>query len=60
MKGSAGADSALHVNLAGVFLDNAVGNRESQPRAAAIAGLRSGLGRKERIVDTLQMLRSDA
>src|ERR1039458_4524727 len=60
MKSSAGADGALDVNLAGVFLDDAVGDGKAQPDAAAVAGPRRGFGGEEGIVDALEMLRSDA
>jgi hypothetical protein len=38
MKGCAGADGAFDMNLAGVFLDDAVGDGEAQAGAAAVAG----------------------
>ncbi len=37
MKSCAGADRALDMNLAGVFLDDAVGDGEAQARAAPVA-----------------------
>ena len=60
MKGCAGADGAHNMNLAGVLLDDAVGDREAESRATAIAGLGCGLGGEKRIVDALQMLGRDA
>jgi hypothetical protein len=38
MKGCAGADGALDMNLAGVLLDDAVGDGKAQAGAAAVAG----------------------
>ena len=60
MKGCAGADCALDMNFAGVLLNDAVGNRESEPGAAPVAGPGGGLGGEERIVDALEVLGSDA
>ena len=60
MKSCAGADGALDMNLAGVFLDDAVGNGEAQASAAAVAGPGRGFGGEERIVDALEVLGSDA
>ena len=54
------AGLALHANLAGVLLDDAVGDGEAQAGAAALAFLRRGLGGEERIVDALNVLRRDA
>src|SRR5271168_3018396 len=56
MKGCAGADRALHMDLACVFLNDAVGDRKSQPRAAPVARPGHRLGGEERVVDALQML----
>ena len=39
MEGCAGADGAFDMNLAGVLLDDAVGDGKSQAGAAAVAGL---------------------
>ena len=60
MKGCAGADGALDMNLAGVFLDDAVGDGKAQPDAAAVAGPGRGLGGEEGIVDALEVFGSDA
>src|ERR1039458_5096861 len=59
MEGCAGADGALDMNLAGVFLDDAVGDGKPQAGAAAVAGPGHVLGGKKRIVDALQVLGSD-
>lgn len=51
---------ALHPNLAGVLLNNPVGDRQSQPRAPRLASPRLGLGGKEWVVNSLYMLRRNA
>src|SRR4051794_21194093 len=60
MEGCAGADRALHVDFSRVFLDDAVGHGEAEPRAPLVPRLGSGLGGEEWIVDALQVLGSDA
>ena len=60
MKGCAGADRALDMNFSGMFLDDAVGDRQTESRAAPIAWRGRRLGGKEGIVDPLQVLGSDA
>src|SRR6266446_1553392 len=55
-EGCARPRMALHTNLAGVFLDDAVGHGKAQAGAAGLALARRGLGRKERIVDALDVL----
>ena len=60
MKGRAGADGALDMNLAGVLLDDAVGDGKAKTGAAAVSRPGRGLGGEERIVDALEMLGSDA
>src|SRR5580692_834537 len=54
------ARMTLHANLAGMFLDDAVGDGEAQTGAAGLAFARRSLGGKERIVDALNVLGSDA
>src|SRR5271170_4263929 len=60
MKGCAGADGALNVNLAGVLLDDAVGDRETEPSAAPVAWPGRGLGGEEGIVNAFEMLGCNA
>ena len=60
MEGCAGADGALDVNLAGVLLNDAVGDGEAEAGAALVARLGRGLGGEERIVDALEVLGRDA
>ncbi len=60
MKGCAGADGALDMNLAGVLLNDAVGHGEAQSGTAAVAGPGHGFGGEERIVDALEVLGRDA
>ena len=60
MKGCTGADGALDVNLAGVLLDDTVGDREAQASAAAVAGPGRGFGCEKGIVDPFKVLGSDA
>src|SRR5579863_5544709 len=60
MKGCAGAYRALHVDFARVFLDDAIGHGEAEPRAPLVSWQGSGLGGEERIVDALHVLRRDA
>src|SRR5664280_205452 len=47
---------AVDANLAGMFLDDTVGHRQSQPCATAVSRLRFVLGGEERIVDAMDML----
>src|ERR1035438_5929877 len=60
MEGCAGADGAFDVNLAGVLLDDAVGDGKSQAGAAAVAGTGHILGGKKRIIDSFEVLGRDA
>src|ERR1700758_3818926 len=56
MEGCAGANGALNVDFSRVFLDDAVGHREAEPRAPLVSRLGSVLGSEERIVNALQVL----
>src|SRR3954466_7405042 len=60
MEGCAGADRALHVDFPRVFLDDAVGHGEAEPRAPLVPRLGSVFGGEERIVDALQVLGCNA
>ncbi len=60
LEGSADADFALDVNLAGVLLHDAVADGKAQAGALVLAFLRLGLGGEEGIVDAVQMLALDA
>src|ERR1035438_1592657 len=60
MEGCAGADRALDMNLARVFLNDAIGDRQTKPCAAPVSGLGSGLGGEERVIDAFQVLRRNA
>src|SRR5271168_85487 len=51
---------AFDANLAGMFLDDAVGHGKTEPSAASLAFARRSLGGKERIVNALNMLGSNA
>src|SRR5580658_6952788 len=51
---------ALHANLSGVFLDDAVGDGKAEAGAAGLAFARRSLGGEERIVNALNMLRGNA
>src|SRR5271165_1878959 len=57
----ASAGLAVHADLPGMFLNNAVGHGKSQPGAAALAGLGRGLvlGGEEWIVDAVNMFLRD-
>ena len=57
---SALARLALDSNLARMFLNNAVGNRQAEARAFALSLARRGLGGKERIVNALDVFLGDA
>jgi len=59
MECGARADGALNLDLAGMFLDDAVRHRKSEPGAATVTRLRHCLRGEKRIVDSLQMLGSD-
>src|SRR5579864_4602632 len=52
--------SAFYTNLASVLLDNSIGHRQAQPGAAPLAILGGSLGGEERIVNSLNMLLSNA
>src|ERR1700756_3298282 len=54
------AGVALDANLARMFLDDAVGDGKPKPRATGLAFFRDGLGREERIVYPLNVLRRNA
>src|SRR5580765_7342344 len=56
----AGSRRAVHTNLAGVLLDDAVGHGQAQSGASAVAGLRFVLGGEERIVDAVNVLLSNS
>src|SRR5258708_23539245 len=56
----AGAGMTLHANLAGMFLDDAVGDRKTEAGAAGLAFARRGLGGEEGVVDALDVLGSNA
>src|SRR5579859_2480212 len=60
MKGGADADGALDVDLAGVLLDDAVAYGEAEAGAAPFAGLGSGLGSKEWVINALEIFGRDA
>src|SRR3984885_11956885 len=60
LEGSAYAGFALHMNLACVLLHNPVAHRQPESCALMLALLRFGLGRKERIVDAVEMFLFDA
>src|SRR5271167_2801340 len=55
------AGCAVHVDLPGMFLNDAVGHREPQPGATTVAGLcrRLVLGGKEWIVDATDVFLGD-
>src|SRR5271157_2875799 len=55
------AGPAVHANLPGVFLNDAVGNGKSQPSTTAVASLRRGLvlGCEKWIVDAVNMFLRD-
>src|SRR5271166_1637150 len=57
----ASAGLAVHANLPGVFLNDAVGHRKSQSSTTAMAGLRRGLvlGCEKWIVDAVNMFLRD-
>src|SRR5580658_1806252 len=55
MECGAGPNSAFNMDFARVLLNNAVGDGEPEAGTAPVAGLRCGLGGKERIVNPLQM-----
>ena len=60
MKSCPGADRALDVNFAGMFLNDAVGDGEPKARSAAFTRPGHGLGGEEGVVDTLQVFRGNA
>src|SRR5579863_6650927 len=49
------AAPALHPDLAGMFLNNSIRDRQTQSCATALAPWRAGLGGEERIVDSLNV-----
>src|SRR5882757_200751 len=60
LEGSANAELALDVDLAGMLLHNSVADGKSEACALVSAVLRLGLGGKERIVDAVEMFSLDA
>src|SRR5208282_913190 len=61
-EGSALAGLAVHTDLPGVLLNDAVGHGKPQPGATTVAGFRLGLvlGGEKRIVDAVNMFLRDA
>ena len=59
-EGRAFARAALHADIARVFLDDAVGHRESKTGAAILALRGRRLGGKERVVDALNVFLRNA
>src|SRR5712691_3078958 len=59
VKRSSFAGTALDPNLSRMFLDNAVSNRKAQTRTAALAFPGGCFRGEERIVDALNVLRSE-
>src|SRR5271169_6750074 len=55
-----GPGLALHTNLAGMFLDDAVGDGKTEAGAAGLAFARRSLGGEEGIVNALNVLGSNA
>src|SRR5215470_15015374 len=51
--------SALDTNLAGMLLNNSIRDRQTEAGASLLAFLRRSFGRKERIVNALDMLLRD-
>src|ERR1700733_13860299 len=60
LKRSAHAELALDVNLPGVLLHDSVADGQAKTGAFGSAVLRLGFGRKERIVDAVEMFFLDA
>ena len=60
MKGSAGADGALHMNFSGMFLNDSIRDGKTEARSAAVARFGRGFGGEEGIVNALEMLGRDA
>src|ERR1700722_14551035 len=59
-KCGSGAGVAFHTNLAGVLLNNSVGNRKPEASTSCLAFARRVLRGKERIVNALDMLGRNA
>src|ERR1700733_1538060 len=59
-EGGTGARTAFHANLAGMFLDNPVGNGKAEASAARLAFARRSLGSEEGIINALNVLGCDA
>src|SRR5271163_1528942 len=59
-EGGAFARAALHADVARVFLDDAVSDRESKTGAATLTFRRRCLGRKKWIVDAVNVFLRDA
>src|SRR5437762_647965 len=60
MELGASAGLALNADLAGVLLNDAVGDGKSEAGAAALAGAVGGLGGEERVVDARDVFGRDA
>src|SRR5487761_1350355 len=60
MERRAATHFAVHLNLAGVFLNNAVAYREAETCPTSLALNNSGFGGEERIVDAAQIFCRDA
>src|ERR1700677_5202837 len=60
LEGCAHAKLAFYMDLSGVLLHDAVGDRESKPGTFVLALLRLRLGGEERVVDTMEVLALDA
>src|SRR3954447_2605258 len=59
MEGCAGAYGALDVDFSRVFLDDAVGHGEAEPRAPLVSRPGGRFCGEERIVDAFQVLRGN-
>src|SRR5580704_8023933 len=59
LEGRAHTQFAFYMDLAGVFLHDAVGDSEPKPCAFVLSSLRLGLSGKERIVDAVKVLSLD-
>src|SRR5580704_275640 len=60
MEGGSAADLAFHLDLAGMFLNNAVTHCQSKPCAPALAFAYGRFGGEERIVNALHVFECDA
>src|ERR1700733_1483641 len=59
-KGSTGSGMAFNPDFSRVLLDDSVGDRKAESRAAVLAFSRHVLRREKRIVDALDMFRRNA